>query len=172
VSSETSQRASAPEAQRTTTTYPIQGGQSTRFKVVSENDSGQHYHAEELKHVTARGEKVRSKSELVIANQLAARGIPYGYEVALSIDGSTIYPDFTIERETGERYFWEHAGMLADANYRERWDQKRHWYTQHGIYPADEGGGPNGTLIATYDGPKDGVSSTQIDYLIQTVLLR
>jgi len=156
----------------TASSYAMSDDWKPRFKVICEDTSRNQYHSEELKHVTTRGERVRSKSELIIANQLAAAGIPYGYEVPMNLNGTCVYPDFTIETTTGRKYIWEHVGMLTDATYRERWDTKLRWYTQHGIYPAEERGGPNGTLIVTYDGPQNGVSSTQIDYLIHTVLLR
>ena len=46
---------------------------------------------------TERGDLVRSKSELVIADKLFARGIDYGYEQPLELEGGRIrYPDFTI----------------------------------------------------------------------------
>ena len=46
---------------------------------------------------TNKGEQVRSKSELNIANALAAKGIPYKYECPLTLKGGNpIYPDFTV----------------------------------------------------------------------------
>ena len=52
---------------------------------------------ENLIHRTNREEMVRSKSEVIIANELAHRKVEYGYEQPLTIDGVTKYPDFTIE---------------------------------------------------------------------------
>ena len=50
-----------------------------------------------LIHRTERGELVRSKSELLIANKLHSMGIEYGYEQPLNIgEGRFRYPDFTI----------------------------------------------------------------------------
>jgi hypothetical protein len=50
-----------------------------------------------LIHRTERGELVRSKSELVIADKLYARGIDYAYEQPLVLpNGHIRYPDFTI----------------------------------------------------------------------------
>ena len=65
---------------------------------------------EGLIHRTARGELVRSKSEVIIANLLHALGITYAYEQPFTgQDGSVRYPDFTIEdAETGRRVFLEH----------------------------------------------------------------
>jgi hypothetical protein len=116
-----------------------------------------------LIHRTARGEAVRSKSEVIIADHLAHRNIRYKYEKALTMGEITKYPDFTIEDDdAGITYFWEHCGMLADPQYREKWKAKEHWYRQNGILPFAEGGGPNGTLIVTQDEPNGGISSDGI----------
>ena len=69
-----------------------------------------------LIHRTSRGEMVRSKSEVIIADHLANNGVEYGYEQPLTIKGVTKYPDFTIEdMESGLTFYWEHCGMLACA---------------------------------------------------------
>ena len=47
-------------------------------------------------HSTLRGEKVRSKSEQIIANILFHLGIPYKYECPLRSGFRKLYPDFTI----------------------------------------------------------------------------
>ena len=45
---------------------------------------------------TANGERVRSKSELIIADLLTKEGIPYRYEYPIYLKGfGRIYPDFT-----------------------------------------------------------------------------
>jgi len=63
-----------------------------------------------LIHRTARGELVRSKSEVIIANLLHALDIAYAYEQPfVGREGTVRYPDFTIEdAETGQRVFLEH----------------------------------------------------------------
>jgi hypothetical protein len=74
---------------------------------------------------------VRSKSEVIIANLLAAEKIPFRYEVPLFAPDGTFYlPDFTIEWR-GTKYFWEHLGMLDKPDYKEKWEQKRRWYAKH-----------------------------------------
>jgi hypothetical protein len=53
---------------------------------------------EGLIHRTTRGELVRSKSEVIIANLLHALRITYAYEQPFTRqDGSVRYPDFTVE---------------------------------------------------------------------------
>lgn len=51
-------------------------------------------------------ERVRSKSEVIIADILNQEGIPYRYECPLQLKGwGKVYPDFTVlsERERPER---------------------------------------------------------------------
>ena len=69
-----------------------------------------------LIHRTARGELVRSISEVVVADSLNVEGIDYHYEKTLrGADGIDRYPDFTAEdTETGVTVYWEHLGMLSD----------------------------------------------------------
>ena len=57
---------------------------------------------------TYRGERVRSKSELIIANILFRNSIPYRYECPIELDGSgTVYPDFTVlNTDRRKEYLW------------------------------------------------------------------
>jgi hypothetical protein len=123
-----------------------------------------------LIHRTSRGEAVRSKSEVIIANLLHAKGVDYHYEHPLELGGVVKYPDFTIEDDdTGITYLWEHCGLLHDRAYRRRWEEKQQWYREHGILPLEQGGGPKGTLIATRDEPDGGIDSASISALIATI---
>jgi hypothetical protein len=126
-----------------------------------------------LIHRTERGDLVRSKSELVIADKLHARGIDYAYEQPLVLaDGRVRYPDFTIADHTsGVTYYWEHLGLLDDPSYRARWERKRAEYLAAGIGPHEDRGGPEGTLIETRDDPGGGLDAAAIAALIATVLL-
>lgn len=67
---------------------------------------------------TMKGERVRSKSEQIIADRLYVNGIPYKYECPLCVGDKTIHPDFTILRisERKELYH-EHLGKLDDPQY-------------------------------------------------------
>lgn len=69
---------------------------------------------------TDRGEYVRSKSELIIANMLYRDGIPYEYERPVMLKNKSIkYPDFTVlNTRTGKEYLFEHFGMMDDPEYR------------------------------------------------------
>ena len=92
-------------------------------------------------HEALSGDMVRSKSELVIANLLHERDIPFAYEVLLRAPDGTMYlPDFKITWQ-GETWFWEHWGMMSDA-YQEHRERKITWYDKH--FP--------GRLIETIEG--------------------
>ena len=123
---------------------------------------------EHLIHRTSRGEMVRSKSEVIIADHLARRNIEYSYEQPLTIGGVTKYPDFTIEdAESGLNFYWEHCGMLHVPTYLRRWKEKLAWYKANDI---EEDGGKRGTLIITRDEANGSIDSSRINQLIDNVL--
>ena len=71
---------------------------------------------------TNRGERVRSKSEKIIADEFNRLGIPYRYEkpLKLFVDGKMreFYPDFTaMNITTGELKYVEHLGMMDNPAY-------------------------------------------------------
>lgn len=127
-----------------------------------------------LIHKTRRGDSVRSKSEVIIADLLFSKGIDYKYETPfIGSDGSRRYPDFTFEdAELGLEIYWEHLGMMQQPDYRRRWEAKLAWYRAQGVLPHTEGGGPNGTLIITQDDAQGGIQSNEIERLVAQVLGR
>ncbi len=123
-----------------------------------------------LIHRTRRGETVRSKSEVIIADNLSAKNIGYSYEKQLTgNDGTVRYPDFTIEDDSGILYYWEHLGMFYEAAYRKQWEKKLDWYKSQDILPYEKGGGSKGTLIITKDTEKGGIDSEAIKKLIEKI---
>lgn len=120
-------------------------------------------------HRSRRGELMISKSEVIIANELASAGILYEYERPfIGKDRTRRYPDFTIEdADTGTTWFWEHLGMLGDAEYERKWKAKLEWYRRNGIVSVDEGGGPTATLITSTE--MEGIDHSQITRLIKKV---
>jgi len=80
---------------------------------------GKSFEFETSEHYTDKGERVRSKSEIAIANALAKRGIPYKYECPVILPGyGRVYLDFTIlnVKERKEIYL-EHFGIMDDEEY-------------------------------------------------------
>jgi hypothetical protein len=82
-------------------------------------------------HSTLASYMVRSKSEVIIANMLFERDIPFRYEAPLFAKDGTFYlPDFTITWN-GEEWYWEHVGRLDLEEYRHHWDTKKLWYEKN-----------------------------------------
>lgn len=101
-----------------------------KAKEFSENDMSEYY--------TEKGERVRSKSEVIIANMLYHMGIPYKYECPIKLGTITVYPDFTIldVRNRCVKYL-EHFGMMGDSDYVSNMMSKIYLYEQNGIYVGD-----------------------------------
>lgn len=76
-----------------------------------ENDKTEYY--------SNNGERMRSKSEVSIANLLLQEGIPYKYECPIvRHNGAKLYPDFTILDVKRRRIvYWEHLGRMGDMSY-------------------------------------------------------
>jgi exodeoxyribonuclease V alpha subunit len=79
-------------------------------------------------HEALSGDMLRSKSEVIIANMLHERRIPFRYELPLFAgDGTMRLPDFTLTWG-GKTYFWEHLGRLDLIDYAEEWQRKQTWW--------------------------------------------
>ncbi|HYM00800.1 MAG TPA: ATP-dependent RecD-like DNA helicase, partial [Blastocatellia bacterium] len=91
-------------------------------------------YAAHLIYRTSRGELVRSKSELLIAEKLYSLQMNYQYERIL--EGTTrpgrLRPDFSFVDDAGNLLIWEHLGRLDRVDYREGWKWKQEWYAQNG----------------------------------------
>lgn len=133
---------------------------------------GEKFLEEGLIHRTQAGDLVRSKSEVIIADLLHSKNIEYAYERRFDgADGSWRYPDFTIEdEETGETIYWEHLGMLGDAEYRKRWERKLEWYRGQKILQREEPGDRVATLLVTEDDPQGGIDSAAISATVKQLL--
>ena len=88
---------------------------------------------------TNRGERVRSKSEKIIADLLDYMDIPYKYERPLELKGyGRVYPDFTIYDVANEReIIYEHFGMMDNESYSESAMRKIFLYEKNGYYTDD-----------------------------------
>ena len=96
---------------------------------------------------TARGERVRSKSEVIIADTLFRHNIPYRYEFPITLKrinpddirrdfGSsiTLYPDFLcLNTRTRTEFYWEHFGLMDSTEYSNNAAGKLRLYTENGI---------------------------------------
>lgn len=78
------------------------------------------YKSEALIFDTARGDKVRSKSEVILSNTFFRYELIYLVEFPLKLKQTKriIYPDFTIlNTKTMEVIYWEHFGMMDNPEY-------------------------------------------------------
>jgi hypothetical protein len=91
-------------------------------------------YAAHLIYRTSRGEMVRSKSELLIAEKLYALAMNYQYERILegTARPGRLRPDFSFVDAAGDLIIWEHLGRMDRADYRDGWKWKREWYAQNG----------------------------------------
>lgn len=126
-----------------------------------ESSKQKRYFEEKLIHKTIRGEMVRSKSEVIVANILDKMKIEYFYEEPLNVSNKTYIPDFTL-RYQGKTGYLEHLGMLRDKAYKKHWDEKRANYESVGISET------LGNLIITEDGLDGSLDATLIESKIQT----
>lgn len=125
---------------------------------------------ERLIHRTGNGLAVRSKSELLIAEALENKNVPFRYEQPLTRGGKTYFPDFTISDElTGRTVYWEHLGMLDDESYVRSWNRKSSWYRSNGILPYEENSSGNAVLVTTQDSPQSGLDMAEVRRLIEEV---
>ena len=102
-------------------------------------------HPERLIYITESGARVRSKSELFIANALYQKKIHFYYEAGLALGGKNRAPDFTIYRPSdGKMFLWEHFGLMDDNEYLHAANEKIALYARYGFHPFKN-------LIITYE---------------------
>lgn len=127
---------------------------------------------------TARGERVRSKSEVIIADTLFRYNIPYRYEFPITLKrinpddirrdfGSsiTLYPDFLcLNTRTRTEFYWEHFGLMDDPAYSNNAAGKLRLYTENGILAGRN-------LIITMETQTEPPSIKALEKLIEEFLL-
>ena len=116
--------------------------------------------------ITERGERVRSKSEKIIADKLYILGIPYRYEYPLKLEGNiTRRPDFMILKmpERKEVYL-EHLGMLDKQEYLEDAIYKWNLYEKNGLYIGDK-------LFFTHETSKYPLNTRVLDGLLRKIFM-
>ena len=114
---------------------------------------------------TDKGERVRSKSEILIANILERKRIPYRYEAPLFLEGyGIVYPDFTIlDVKARKEWYLEHLGMMDDPVYAEKAVKKIETYEKNGIYTGKN-------LILTYETRKSPLNPKLVKDLLKIYL--
>lgn len=116
---------------------------------------------------TDNGEFVRSKSELIIANELFKAGVPYRYEypVIIAETKKQLRPDFfCLNVRTRQQFVWEHFGMMQKPDYQDKAFEKIMLYRMHKVLPDCE-------FICTQENLTRPLNVTYVKYLIKTYLL-
>lgn len=127
---------------------------------------------------TSNGERVRSKSEVLIADTLKRLGVPYHYEFPLVLKNGgrdqpltytrskkiTVYPDFLcLNLRTRQEFIWEHFGRMDNSDYSKKATQKLRTYSENNIHAGKN-------LIITVEDVGLPLSSMYIEEIIQTYL--
>lgn len=115
---------------------------------------------------TQRGERVRSKSEKILADYFYYHGIPYKYECPLLLRGyGVIYPDFTfLSPKSRQEMYWEHNGMMDDAVYAQKAVKKIELYEKNGILPGER-------LILTFETGQTTLNNEIIEAMAKRYLI-
>ena len=114
---------------------------------------------------TEHGERVRSKSEMIIADYLFHHNIPYKYEKPLLLTGGVmVYPDFTLlSRKTGREIYWEHEGMMDNPDYARKAVRKLDSYQKSGFFPGE-------SLILTFETETNVINTELFEEIVKRYL--
>lgn len=114
---------------------------------------------------TSKGERVRSKSEVIIADTLTRLGIPYRYEFPIRLKIYTVHSDFyCLNLRTRQEFIWEHFGMMDDLEYAQNAVSKIQNYQKNGYFPGKN-------LITTFETKASPISTKQIEQIAREYLL-
>ena len=114
---------------------------------------------------TAKGERVRSKSEVIIADTLFRMGIPYRYEFPVKLQKFTVHPDFyCLNLRTHKEYAWEHLGMMDAQEYATSAVEKMAAYENAGFFPGDN-------LIISMETSASPLSSKKVEKIARNYLI-
>ncbi len=116
---------------------------------------------------TLKGEYVKSKSEVIIADRLTFNGIPYVYEASAVLDDWTSikYPDFKVlNKRTRIEYYWEHLGKMGDEEYAASNQVKIEQYAKNGIILGKN-------LILSVECKERPLSTEYVDRIIKEILI-
>ena len=115
---------------------------------------------------TERGERVRSKSEKILADKFYALGIPYRYEFPVKIKGyGIVYPDFTllnVKKRT--EFYFEHFGMMDNPEYCRKAIAKLEEYAKNQILPGKN-------LLLTFETAQKPLDTRLVEQLLKEFIL-
>ena len=111
---------------------------------------------------TLKGDFVRSKSEVIIANTYFTKEIQYRCEELIKVGDKIFAPDFSIlVPRLNKIKYHEHFGMMHDKQYRDKALQKISTYIEAGYRPYED-------IIFTFDDLDGNINAQVLDSLINT----
>jgi len=115
--------------------------------------------------LTDRGERVRSKSEKIIADKLFAKGIPYRYEYPIKTRNGIVYPDFCmLNVRTRKEWYLEHLGMMDNPQYSAKNVWKIEQYEKENLWPGEG-------LLLTYETADKTLDTQLLEKMLDKYLL-
>lgn len=119
------------------------------------------FEEEEVEFNTSSGLRVRSKSELLIAEILVKMKIPFRYEFPVKLKEYTVHPDFfCLNVKNGEEIIWEHFGLVENPDYAAAMVKKIQAYQEKGYFPGKN-------LIYTFESLRNPLNTKQIEEIIK-----
>lgn len=114
---------------------------------------------------TKKGERVRSKSEKILADKFYDLGIEYKYECPLSLENNIVlYPDFTFFNPSQRKeIYWEHFGLMDNVTYLNNTIKKIKLYEMNGYFQGRE-------LITSFESSNCSLDFQWVDVLIDKYL--
>lgn len=128
--------------------------------------TGNEFREDAVEIYTQNGERVRSKSEKILADYFYYHNIPYKYECPLKLKGyGVVYPDFTfLSKKTGKEIYWEHDGMMDDTIYVQNAIKKIEAYEKNDIFPGER-------LILTFETSQSVLRNDIIETMVEKYIL-
>lgn len=120
----------------------------------------------EPEYYTANGERVRSKSEIIIADTLYRYKVAYLFECKINLAGfGTVHPDFLVlDLKNRRTIVWEHLGKMDDPEYVERNLRRINAYLKNGYIIGE-------TLILTFESGSQPLNTVLVENLIKHYFL-
>lgn len=125
---------------------------------IKDNYLGKGFTENDPEIITEKGERVRSKSEKLIADKLYMMDIPYRYECPITLRGiGKIYPDFTILKvESRKEVILEHFGMMDNPDYSDKAIKKINMLEKNGYNMGDN-------LLCTFETSKTPINMKNVE---------
>ena len=144
----------------------IQDDESFIEEWLSEEYERKPFDADAPEYYTGSGIRVRSKTELIIADMLEKKGVPFYYEKPLILKGyGRIHPDFTVLNvKMRKTMYLEHMGMMDNEEYLAHALERINYYEAAGFYPGID-------LILTHETSSRPVRTRVIEKMIEAYLL-